>query len=79
MADRLTFQPERRYAVPARRVLLDEFHLSILAPRKLEAVELRTVRRLLRSREFQGRMRRALETLLRSYPAARRLRIRVSR
>jgi len=65
--------------VPARRVLLDEFQLSILIPPQLTATEVRAANRLLSSKRFQSQLRRSLETLLRSYPALAKVRVRVSR
>lgn len=65
--------------MPARRVLLEEFHLSILIPKEVSNFEARAMNRVLTSRRFQLRLRRSLEELLHLYPALTRTTVRVSR
>ncbi len=63
----------------ARTVLLDEFHLSVLAPRGLPEPAYVAARRALDRKRFQADLCRAVREVARRYPALSRVRFRLSR
>lgn len=65
--------------MPARRVLLEEFQLSVLIHKEVSNIEVRAMNRVLTSRRFQLQLLRTLEALLYSFPALTRTAVRVSR
>jgi hypothetical protein len=65
--------------MPRSYLLVDEFHLSVLAPRRLDDAAVRSVRRVLNDRHFQSELRRAVHTLVGRYRALSPVRVRLSR
>jgi hypothetical protein len=63
----------------ARTILIDEFHLSIRAPRGLREPEYGAMRKTLDDRRFQSDLRRAVRGVFRRYPTLTRARARLSR
>ena len=62
-----------------KRILMDEFHLSMLASTKLPDREYLAIQRTLRSKRFQIRLCNAIREALRHYPSLKKLQLRVSR
>ena len=62
----------------AKRIIIDEFHLTVTAPAGLQQPEYRTIRRTLTSARFQKRLRGVIREFLRHHPSLRNARITVS-
>jgi hypothetical protein len=60
-------------------ILLDQLHLSVLAPRRLPAAEYDAMSRTVDSLGFRRRLGRAVRALCRAYPALAKAKVRVSR
>jgi hypothetical protein len=63
----------------AKVVLLDEFHLSVFAPRGLSEAEFDTIYRTLNDAGFHAELRRAVREVVRQRPTLARVRVRLSR
>ena len=63
----------------ARKVLLEEFHLSLYARDDLKPQVYRSIRRRLNHQAFQTRMLEALHQVLRYYPSLQKVHLKVSR
>jgi hypothetical protein len=63
----------------SKTILLDEFHLSVRAPRGLPEAEYAAMRRTLDDKRFQADLRRAVRALFRQYPALASARITLTR
>ena len=63
----------------ARLIVLDEFHLTMLAPSTLREAEYRAIKRSLNSKRLHERMRAAVRHILHQYRALLAVRVRVSR
>ncbi len=63
----------------ARRLLLDEFHVTFFAPRRLTAGEVDAIRRTLDNAGFRAALRRAVRQSVRQFPLLNQLRMRLSR
>ena len=63
----------------AKRVLMDEFHVTVFAPRGLAAGEYDAIRRTLDDVRFQGVLRRAVCRVVRRFPALHKVRVALSR
>jgi hypothetical protein len=61
----------------AKRIMIDEFHLTVTAPAGLQSAEYRTIRRTLTSARFQKRLRSMMREILRHHPSLRNARITV--
>jgi hypothetical protein len=61
------------------QILIDEFHMSVRAPRGLANAEYRAIRRTLDDRRFQADLRQAVSSVVRRYRSLRRARITLSR
>jgi|HubBroStandDraft_6_1064221.scaffolds.fasta_scaffold472864_2 hypothetical protein len=62
-----------------RAVVLEEFHLTVTAPRGLGAAEYDAIRRTLDARGFRAGLRRAARGVFRRHPALARARFALSR
>jgi hypothetical protein len=62
-----------------RHVLFDEYHLSLLVPRRLSDSEQLAIRRTLGGTGFRSRLYRAAQLVVRRFPSLSRLRITLSR
>jgi hypothetical protein len=62
----------------AKRIVMDESHLTVTAPAGLQALEYRTIRRTLTSDRFRRRLRSVVHEILRRHPSPRNARITVS-
>ena len=60
-------------------ILIDEMHLSVFIARRLPAAESDSIRRTLRSRRFQDRLREAALGVFRQYPSLGQARFTLSR
>ena len=60
-------------------ILIDEFHLTVLAPCGLEETEYLAIRQTLDSRRFRADLRRALREVCRREPSLSKARIRLTR
>ena len=60
-------------------IVIDEFHLTVFAPRDLPELEYEASRRTLDDRRFQGDLRRAVRDVARQYPSLGKVRVRLSR
>jgi len=61
-----------------KEVLLDEFHLSVFAPRKLSAEEYSKIHKVLNRRRFRTLLNRALRTICRRFRSLAKVRIKLS-
>jgi hypothetical protein len=68
-----------RKASMMKGILLDEFHLSVIAPRGLPATECDAIRQTITSTRFIARLRRALRQVVGREPALKRAIFRLSR
>jgi hypothetical protein len=62
-----------------KTVLLDEIHVTVLAPRGLKEKDYEAMSRTLRGRSFLGALRRSVRGVVGEYPALRRALVNVSR
>ena len=62
-----------------KTVLLDELHLTVLAPRGLPEPEYSAIRRTLTRARFHAALDRAIREVFSRYPALRRARLDISR
>lgn len=62
-----------------KNILIDEFHLSMLAPAEMPDQAYRSIRRALNERRFQVDLRRAARSVARAYPSLSRVTVRLSR
>jgi len=60
-------------------LVVDEFHLTVSAPRTLRARAVNTIRRVLDQPVFQAALRRAVRGVVRQYPPLKAVRITLSR
>jgi hypothetical protein len=63
----------------AKALLLDEFHLSVLAPRGLPEADYQAICRTLATARFHAELRRALRAVWRAHPSLGPTRVRISR
>ena len=63
----------------AEFILMDEFHLTVLAPTTLREVEYNAIQRSLNSKRLHERMRAAVRQVLHQYRPLLRVRVRLSR
>jgi hypothetical protein len=63
----------------ATNILIDEFHLTIQAPRGLPEAEYQAMRRALDDRRFQTKLRAAVRNVARQHQALRKTRFVLSR
>ena len=62
----------------ARMLLMDEFHVSVYAPRGLTDPEYKAIKRVLNLARFRQRLRQAAITVAGRYSALKKIRIVVS-
>jgi hypothetical protein len=62
-----------------KAILIDEFHLTVYAPRGLPEPEYDAVRQTLDDRRFQADLRRAAREVCRQYPALGKARVTLTR
>ena len=62
-----------------RKILMDEFHVSVTAPRGLPKAEYAAIHRTLTSRRFQKRLREGVGNVFRRHPSLRKTRLAISR
>lgn len=62
-----------------RRVVIEEFHLTLYVPRDLPPAECRAVRRTLTGAGFRSRLRQAVEQVARRYRSLHRATAALSR
>jgi hypothetical protein len=60
-------------------LVVDEFHLTVSAPRTLRGPAVRSIRRALDQPGFQAALRRAIGGVVRQYPPLKAVRITLSR
>ena len=63
----------------AKRLLMEEYHLTVFAARGLREPQYRAIRRALDSRRFRTELGRAVRQAFRRYPALQQVRIQLSR
>jgi hypothetical protein len=63
----------------AKRVIIDEFHLTVLIPRRRLEPEADEIHRTSRDPEFENRLRRAARRLFRTEPSLGKVKVRLSR
>jgi len=63
----------------AKRLLMEEYHLTVFAPRGLREPQYRAIRRALDSRRFRTELGRAVRQAFRRYPALQQVRTQLSR
>ena len=62
-----------------RNVVIEEFHVTLLVPRRLSVKEVSAIRRTLRSRSFEQRFRRAIQDVVASGPHLEVVVVKISR
>jgi len=62
-----------------KKILIDEFHLMVHAPRGLTAIDYDAMRQTLDTRAFRVRLRRAVQLSVQPFPALRRAIVTISR
>ena len=63
----------------AKKILIEEFHVSILLPARLTNPACTAVRRTLNNKRFQARLRDAIGNVFRRYPSLNPVKFSVSR
>lgn len=63
----------------AKRILMEEFHLTVFVPRGLREVRYRAIRRAVDSRQLRRDLGRAVRQVFRRYAALDRVRIQLCR
>ncbi len=63
----------------AKFILIDEFHLTVYAPRGRPVTEYDAVRRTLDDQGFQAAVRKALRTVVRQFPPLGKVRLTLTR
>jgi hypothetical protein len=63
----------------AKTILIDEFHVSIRAPRGLRDAGYAAMRRTLDDRGFQAELRRAVRDVVRRHPPLSKVRLTLTR
>jgi hypothetical protein len=63
----------------ARYVLMDEFHVTFLAPRNLTTAEFDAIRSTLNNAGFRAAFRRSVRQVVRQFPSLNKMRVRLSR
>jgi hypothetical protein len=63
----------------ARNVLMDEFHVAFLAPRRLSSAEYDAVRQTLDEPYFRALLKRAVKNVAARFPSLSKVRVRLSR
>ena len=74
--DRFAFGKEKPLAKP---ILLDQFHIDVLVPRRLPADKYAAMKRILDDAKFQTDLRRAVRAILLKHPVMKPARVRLSR
>jgi hypothetical protein len=62
----------------AKRILLEEFHVTVHAPIALQESKYLMARRTLNSRGFRVQLRRAVDDVFRRHPSLKAVRISIS-
>ena len=70
---------DRRGERVGKYLLMDEIHISIMAPRGMPVRKYRAIRRTLKRAGFERRLREAVRAVIRHYPALTNLRMVISR
>ena len=63
----------------AKRLLMEEYHLTVFAPSGFREAEYRAVRRALDSRRLRLELGRAVRQVFHRYPALQQVRMQLSR
>ena len=63
----------------ARQIVMEEFHLTMLAPRGLPEAEYRSIRRTLDGKRFRVRLASAARRVCRRFAGLRQISVRLSR
>lgn len=63
----------------AKKVVIEEFHVTFHVSPRLSEVEYRAVRRTLNQARFQARLQQSIEKVLTQYPSLRRVRVSLTR
>jgi hypothetical protein len=72
-------QPIDKGVAVAKGILIEEFHLSVYAPRGLRDAEYDAIRQTLDDIRLHARLRRILQRVFRRYPSLNKARVRLSR
>jgi hypothetical protein len=62
-----------------KRVLIEEFHVSVFVPRGLSEVECISVRRTLNGKRFRADLRRVIQTVVRRHPSLKKVHVTITR
>jgi hypothetical protein len=63
----------------AKGILIEEYHLTVYAPRGLAEAQYEAMRQALDEEQFQADLRRAVRRVARRHPPLDKVRLRVSR
>jgi hypothetical protein len=62
----------------AKRILIEEYHLSVYAPRKLQEVDYEAIHQTLIRHRFRVRLLRAMQKVSRRYRTLNKVRLKVT-
>ena len=62
-----------------KTILLDELHLTVIAPAGQSELDFRAMLRTLRSKRFQANLRSAVREVFRRHPSLKKTRFRIDR
>ena len=63
----------------ARNLLIDEFHLTLFAPRRLKEEEYEAIYETLNDAQFLTQLRRTVRDVVRRYPSLSKVRVSITR
>ncbi len=63
----------------AKRIMIEEYHLTVLAPRGLSTAEYEAMRQTLDDPHFHAQLRRVIRRVARRHPALSKVKVRLSR
>jgi hypothetical protein len=75
----MPFSTQDQRGFMAQMILIDEFHLSVTAPRGLREPEYRGIRRTLDGKPFRGDLVNAVRTVFQKFPGLGKAKFRISR
>ena len=62
-----------------KRVLIEEFHVSVYVPSSLPDAQCTAIRRTLDSKRFRADLKRAVQGVVRQHPSLGRVHVRITR
>ena len=63
----------------AKAIMMEEFHLSVFAPRQLPSSEYDGIHQTITNANFRAKLRRAVRAVFRQYPSLTKVKITITR